>query len=114
VIDASLLSRGLELTMQTLEMGIPLVVCLNMEDEARRKGLTIDVDALSERLGVPVVSAIAVRGIGVNQAAASVMTVAKEPRVFPLPSTAATWRRLSSNSPRAYPRSSGRPVFHRD
>jgi len=85
VIDASLLSRGLELTMQTLEMGIPLVVCLNMEDEARRKGLTIDVDALSERLGVPVVSAIAVRGIGVNQAAASVMTVAKEHPSVPAP-----------------------------
>jgi len=85
VIDASLLSRGLELTMQVLEMGIPLVVCLNMEDEARRKGLTIDVDALSERLGVPVVSAIAVRGIGVKQAAASVMTVAKNHSDVPAP-----------------------------
>ncbi|HDL85877.1 MAG TPA: GTP-binding protein, partial [Candidatus Acetothermia bacterium] len=85
VIDASLLSRGLELTMQVLEMGIPLVVCLNMEDEARRKGLTIDVDALSERLGVPVVSAIAVRGIGVKQAAASVMTVAKSHPDVPAP-----------------------------
>ncbi|MEA3239922.1 MAG: ferrous iron transport protein B [Candidatus Bipolaricaulota bacterium] len=85
VIDASLLSRGLELTMQVLEMGIPLVVCLNMEDEARRKGLTIDVDALSEQLGVPVVSAIAVRGVGVKQAAASVMTVAKDHPDVPAP-----------------------------
>ena len=85
VIDASLLSRALELTMQILEMGIPLVVCLNMEDEARRKGLTIDVDALSERLGVPVVSAIAVRGIGVKQAAASVVAVAKDHPDVPAP-----------------------------
>jgi len=85
VIDASLLSRGLELTMQILEMGIPLVVCLNMEDEARRKGLTIDVAALSERLGVPVVSAIAVRGIGVKKAAASVVAAAKEHPVVPAP-----------------------------
>lgn len=85
VIDASLLSRALELTLQILEMGLPLVVCLNMEDEARRKGLTIDVDALSEQLGVPVVSAIAVRGIGVKQAAASVIAAAKEHPQIPAP-----------------------------
>ncbi len=85
VIDASLLSRGLELTLQLLEMGIPLVVCLNMEDEARRKGLTIDADALSERLGVPVVSAVAVRGIGVKQAAASVVAAARNHPAVPPP-----------------------------
>jgi ferrous iron transport protein B len=78
IIDASLLSRGLELTMQIVEMGIPLVVCLNMEDEAKRKGLSIDADALSELLGVPVVSTIAVHGVGVKQAAAKVVSIAKE------------------------------------
>jgi len=46
VVDASLLSRSLELTLQLLEMGIPIVVCLNMLDEARRKGIEIDPDAL--------------------------------------------------------------------
>jgi ferrous iron transport protein B len=78
IIDASLLSRGLELTMQVMEMGIPVVVCLNMEDEAKRKGLSIDADALSQQLGIPVVSTIAVHGVGVKQAVTKVVAVAKE------------------------------------
>ena len=56
VIDASLLSRSLELTLELLEMEIPMVVCLNMADEAKRKGITIDAEELAERLGVPVVA----------------------------------------------------------
>ncbi len=82
IIDASLLSRGLELTMQIMEMGIPMVVCLNMEDEAKRKGLSIDIDALSDQLGVEVVSTVAVHGVGVKQAATKVVSVAKrQPRI---------------------------------
>ncbi len=69
VIDASLLSRSLELTLQLLEMGIPMVISLNMLDEAKRKGITIDHTRLSAELGVPVVPTIAVRGIGVKEAA---------------------------------------------
>lgn len=77
VIDASLLSRSLELTLQLLETGIPLVVCLNMEDEAKRKGMTIRTDDLSRRLGVPVVSAVAVRGVGVKEAASLALEAAE-------------------------------------
>jgi len=84
IVDASLLSRSLELTLQLLELGIPLVVCLNMEDEARRKGIQIDVDALSDQLGVSVVPAIAVRGVGVKQAAAACV-VATRTDVVPEP-----------------------------
>ncbi len=69
VVDAALLSRSLELTIQLLELGLPLIVCLNMADEARRKGIQIDVARLSERLGVPVVEATAIRGVGVKDAA---------------------------------------------
>jgi len=69
VVDTSVLSRSLELTLQLIELGIPLVLCLNMEDEARRKGIVIDPEHLSQRLGVPVVPATAVRGLGVQQAA---------------------------------------------
>jgi len=79
VIDASLLSRSLELTLQLLELGRPLVVCLNMEDEARRKGVSIDVDALSRLLGAPVVPAVAVHGIGVPQTATAAVRAASEP-----------------------------------
>ena len=78
VVDASLLSRSLELTLQLLEMEIPLVVCLNMGDEAKRKGIDIDTEALSRRLGVPVIRAVAVRGAGVKEAAASAVRVAEE------------------------------------
>jgi len=77
VVDASLLSRSLELTLQLLEMGVPLVVCLNMEDEAKRKGMTIRTDDLSRRLGVPVVSAVAVRGVGVKEAASLALEAAE-------------------------------------
>jgi len=89
VIDASLLSRSLELTLQLLEMGIPLVVCLNMEDEARRKGITVDTESLSKELGVPVVSAVAVRGLGVKEAATQAVKVARAKPIVPSPTYSA-------------------------
>jgi ferrous iron transport protein B len=64
VVDASLLSRSLELTFQLMELEIPMVLCLNMADEARRKGIEIDVNKLSSILGIPVVETIGVRGKG--------------------------------------------------
>ena len=85
IVDASLLSRSLELTLQLLELGLPVVVCLNMEDEARRKGITIDLETLSGQLGAPVVSTIAVRGIGVKRAASEAIRVAREHAVAPPP-----------------------------
>ena len=67
VIDASLLSRSLELTLQLLELRLPMVICLNMIDEAERKGIKIDVEKLSKILGVPVLPTIALRGKGVKE-----------------------------------------------
>jgi ferrous iron transport protein B len=66
VIDASLLSRSLEFTIQLMDMDIPMVICLNMMDEARRKGIYIDTVKLSEILGLPVVETIAVKGQGLE------------------------------------------------
>jgi ferrous iron transport protein B len=66
VVDASRLGRSLELTLQLLDLGRPLVVALNMLDEARRHGIEIDVEALSDELGVPVVPTIARRGRGLR------------------------------------------------
>ncbi len=65
VIDASQLSRSLELTLQLIDAGLPLMICLNMVDEARRKGILIDSRKLSARLGIPVVETIASEGLGV-------------------------------------------------
>lgn len=67
VIDASLLSRELELTLQLLELNLPLVICLNMMDEAEGKGINIDTKKLSQLLGVPVVETIAHKGHGVDK-----------------------------------------------
>jgi small GTP-binding protein len=65
VLDASQLARSLELTLELLDLESPLVVCLNMMDEAARKGMTIDAKALQSSLGVPVVEAIGARGRGI-------------------------------------------------
>ena len=77
VVDASLLSRSLELTLQLLELNVPVVLCLNMMDEARRKGIDIDVEALSRRLGIPVAATVAVRGTGVQEAVSQTIRAAK-------------------------------------
>jgi len=67
VIDSSILARGLELTLELLETGIPVIVVLNQIDEAERKGIKIDREKLEKILGVPVVSTIALYGKGVDE-----------------------------------------------
>ena len=66
VVDASTLSRSLELTLQLLELEMPTVLCLNMMDEAARKGIYIDIEDLSKRLRIPVVSTIGSKGLGID------------------------------------------------
>ncbi|MBU7036466.1 MAG: ferrous iron transport protein B [Theionarchaea archaeon] len=67
VVDASRLSRSLELTIQIAELDIPLVLVLNMMDEAERKGIHIDTEQLKRILGIPVVTAVAVKGKGIRE-----------------------------------------------
>lgn len=67
VIDASILARGLELTLELLETGIPVIVVLNQIDETERKGIKVDKEKLENILGVPVVSTIALYGKGVDK-----------------------------------------------
>jgi len=67
VIDASTLSRSLELTLQLTELQVPMVICLNMIDEARRKGMEINIEKLSKIFGVPVIETVANKGIGLNK-----------------------------------------------
>lgn len=66
IVDASNLERNLYLTTQILEMGVPLVVALNMTDVAQEQGTRIKVKLLSERLGTPVIPMVASRGEGVD------------------------------------------------
>ncbi|MEJ5330789.1 MAG: ferrous iron transport protein B [Desulfobaccales bacterium] len=67
VIDASLLSRSLELTLELMSLERPMVVVLNMMDEAERKGICLKPTLLSHLLGVPVVTTVASQGKGLTE-----------------------------------------------
>ncbi len=67
VCDATCLERNLNLTLQILEVTNRVVVAVNLMDEARRKGLEVDLPLLSERLGVPVIGTAARGGEGLDQ-----------------------------------------------
>lgn len=67
VVDAVHLERDLFLTQQIIDTGIPVVVALNMVDEAESQGIRIDVDLLSDLLGVPVIPTVATRKEGLEE-----------------------------------------------
>lgn len=75
VLDASNLERNLYLSVQLLEMGVPLVVALNMMDVARKRGLGLDVQRLAATLGCPVVPVVAVTREGLSELKARVLSV---------------------------------------
>lgn len=67
VIDATNLERNLNLTLQLLQIGKPMVVCLNFWDDTAHFGITIDVSALEKILGVPVIAVSALRNEGISK-----------------------------------------------
>jgi len=67
VVDASILGRSLELTLELLELGFPMIVALNMIDLAEKKGIQIDPNTLEKRLGVKVVPTVASHGRGLKE-----------------------------------------------
>lgn len=85
VVDASLLCRSLELTLQLLELEVPMILCLNMMDEAQRKGIQIDAQKLSNLLGVPVIPTIATTGKGLKELFIEVLRVREERRIGKTP-----------------------------
>jgi small GTP-binding protein len=66
VVDAKNLRRGLLLTFELAETGLPVVVCLNMSDEAEARGIHVDAAKLARILGVPVVPTVAIRRSGIE------------------------------------------------
>jgi len=84
LVDATALERHLELTLELLQLGRPLVVALNKMDEARDKGLHIGSKVLSRRLGVPVIPTVAVMGHGIPELFAAALETVRQ-GVFPLP-----------------------------
>ncbi len=79
VLDASQLARSLELTLELRDLQAPMVVCLNMMDEAARKGMVIDTRALEAELGVPVVEATSSRGQGIFETFRAALTLRRNP-----------------------------------
>ena len=67
VMDASNLERNLYLTVQVLELGVPVLVMLNMVDVAESRGISIDVERLSQALGSPIIRTVASKGVGVSE-----------------------------------------------
>lgn len=78
IIDGTNIERNLYLTTQLLELGIPVVIAVNMIDLVRKNGDTIDVDALSKSIGCPVIEISALKGEGHNEAAELAIKAAEE------------------------------------
>ncbi|MGI9178663.1 MAG: ferrous iron transport protein B [Pirellulales bacterium] len=79
VADATNLERNLYLATQTLEVGLPVVLALTLSDVADRRGIRIDSDLLSRRLGCPVIRVAATTGEGIAEIRDSVLTVLGTP-----------------------------------
>ncbi len=84
VMDATTLERDLELSMELSLLGRPMVIALNRMDEAREKGIFINIRALSEKLGVPIVPTVAHMGKGIRTLFDAAVQAARE-RICPLP-----------------------------
>lgn len=79
IVDSSNLERNLYLTIQFLELGVPLVIALNMIDVAKDRGIEVKVDKLSQLLGIPVIPIIARSGFGEKELLEAAILTASNP-----------------------------------
>ena len=77
IVDATNIERNLYLTTQLTELGIPVVIAINMIDVVRKSGDRIDIPELSRQLGCPVLEISALKGTGVMEAAEAAVKAAK-------------------------------------
>jgi ferrous iron transport protein B len=82
IVDATNIERNLYLTLQLIEMRVPMVLALNMMDEVRGNGGTIDVRKMSEELGIPVVPISAVKNEGIDELVDTMLQTARN-KVLP-------------------------------
>ncbi len=80
VIDATNLKRNLFLAMQIAELGIPMVIALNLWDALEQRGLSIDIVELEKRLGVPIVATVGRKGIGISELRDAISKAATQER----------------------------------
>jgi ferrous iron transport protein B len=95
VVDATNLERNLLLTLELLETGKPLLIALNLWDEAKTTGIHIDVQTLSELLGVPVIPTIALSGEGIRELVGRIPDAQPGTR-FDLPRDEEKWQEIGS------------------
>ena len=77
IVDATNIERNLYLTLQLMEMQIPMVLALNMMDEVRNNGGSINIQEMSKKLGIPVVPIAAAKAEGISELVEKVIHVAK-------------------------------------
>lgn len=82
IVDATNIERNLYLTLQLLELQIPMIIALNMMDEVRNNGGSVDIDKISELLGVPVIPISAAKNEGISDVADMITQTAKN-RILP-------------------------------
>lgn len=80
VVDATNLKLGLRLVLELKELGLPMILALNMADSAARRGIRLDLAELSRRLGMPVVETVAVRQHGVDALLAALADMPRQGR----------------------------------
>ena len=78
IVDATNIERNLYLTLQLLELGIPMVLALNMMDEVRANGGTVDIKMMSELLGIPVIPISAAKNDGISELVNTAVSTAKK------------------------------------
>ncbi len=81
IVDATNIERNLYLTLQLIEMRVPMVLALNMMDEVRNNGGTVDIGKMSELLGIPVVPISAAKNEGITELVGAIVDVAKRKQV---------------------------------
>ncbi len=81
IVDATNIERNLYLTLQLLEMQIPMVLALNMMDEVRGNGGTINVQKMSAELGIPIIPIAAIKNEGIEELVETAVRTAKEKRI---------------------------------
>ncbi len=84
IVDAANLERNLYLSLQLIEMGVPLLLVLNMTDAAEAKGMPVNAEKLVQQLGCPVIATVASKGRGIAELKTAIVTAASAP----LPATA--------------------------
>ncbi len=84
IVDGTNIERNLYLTTQLMELGIPVVMAVNMTDLVKKKGDTIHMDKLREKMGCPVVGISALKGTGIQEAAEEAVAQAARKSVAPI------------------------------